>query len=325
MYTRRATRGANIPDRHSIGADFQLATTRFRGSQNLQLSGFVMKTPDGLNDGSNAAWGFRVSYPNDLLNVRWSFREHQRNFNPAVGFVERGEHRKYNPVVRFAPRPKDHRWIRQVATQLFFELYTDTHNRLVERYYQLTLLDLTMHSGDSVSVQMTPSSQRLPEDFRIARDVVLRAGSAYDYTRYSFRLNTASRRVISGSGAVAVGSFYLGHRRELSASLNLRPRLGILATLTGSFNRLELREGAFSTSLLRAIVNTQLSPLVSISNHVQFDSVSRVLGWQSRFRWTLKPGNDLFIVWLNNWLDSSTGLTPLNRNAAMKAVYNYGL
>lgn len=226
MYTRRATRGGNIPDRHSIGADFQLATSRFRGSQNLQVSGFFMKTPDGINEGSNAAWGFRIGYPNDLVNVRWSFREHQRNFNPAVGFVERGEHRKWNPVLRFAPRPTNNRWVRQVATQVFFELYTDPKNHLVERYYQLTLLDLTMHSGESVSIQVTPSSQRLPENFRIARDIVLRAGSEYDYTRYSFRLNTASRRVISGSGAVTVGSFYSGQRRELSASVNLRPRRG---------------------------------------------------------------------------------------------------
>lgn len=49
-----------------------------------------------------------------------------------------------------------------------------------------------------------------------------------------------------------------------------------------------------------------------------------MLGWQSRFRWTVKPGNDVYVVWLNNWLDTSTGLTPVDRNAAMKAVYNYG-
>ncbi len=112
--------------------------------------------------------------------------------------------------------------------------------------------------------------------------------------------------------------------RELSAALNVRPRPGILATLTSSFNRVELTQGIFSTSLLRAIVDTQVNPFISNSNNVQFDSVSRVLGWQSRFRWTVKPGNDVYVVWLNNWLDTSTGLTPVDRNAAMKAIYNYG-
>jgi hypothetical protein len=324
MYTRRATRGGLIPNRHSIGADFQLATSRFRGSDNLQVNGFFMRTPDGINHGDDAAWGFRVSYPNDHLNVRWSFREHQKNFNPAIGFVERGEHRKWSPVVRFAPRPRNHPWIRQVAAQFFFEMYTDTKNNLVERYYQLTPIDLTMHSGESVSFTFTPSTQHLPEDFRIARDIVLPAGTDYDYTRYAFRFATASRRVVSGSANVTVGSFYSGTRREIAATLNLRPRRGILATFANSYNEIELAEGRFTTNLLRAIVNTQLNPFVSIANNVQFDSVSRVLGWQSRFRWNLKPGNDIYVVWLNNWLDSSTGLMTLDRNAAMKAIYNYG-
>ena len=61
----------------------------------------------------------------------------------------------------------------------------------------------------------------------------------------------------------------------------------------------------------------------SISNNIQYDSVSRVLGWQFRFRWIVKPGNDIYVVWLNNWLDSTTGLTTLDRSAAAKVVYTY--
>jgi hypothetical protein len=97
----------------------------------------------------------------------------------------------------------------------------------------------------------------------------------------------------------------------------------MLATLSGDFNRVELAEGNFSTRLLRAIVNTQFSPLVSISNNVQYDSVSRILGWQSRFRWILKPGNDIYVVWLNNWVDSGDRLITFDRSAASKIIYTY--
>jgi hypothetical protein len=40
---------------------------------------------------------------------------------------------------------------------------------------------------------------------------------------------------------------------------------------------------------------------VSWSNLVQYDSESRVLGLQSRFRWILRPGNDLFLVVNRGW------------------------
>ena len=102
------------------------------------------------------------------------------------------------------------------------------------------------------------------------------------------KIDTATRRMISGAGIVAVGSFYSGTRRDVTATLNLRPRPGVLATVSGTFNRVELAEGRFSTKILRALVNTQLNPFISISNNVQYDSVSRLLGWQARFRWILK-------------------------------------
>ena len=39
IYTRRSTHDSGVADRQTIGADFELATSRFRGSQNLQVNG----------------------------------------------------------------------------------------------------------------------------------------------------------------------------------------------------------------------------------------------------------------------------------------------
>ena len=109
----------------------------------------------------------------------------------------------------------------------------------------------------------------------------------------------------------------------MAAGLNIRPRRGVLATFTTSFSRVELPEGNFSTKILRAVINTQLNPFISISNNVQYDSVSQVLGWQFRFRWILRPGNDIYVVWLNNWLDSAQGLMTTDRSLASKIVYTH--
>jgi hypothetical protein len=122
-----------------------------------------------------------------------------------------------------------------------------------------------------------------------------------------------------------LGSFYSGRRRDLSLGLNLRPRRGVLATFTSQFNRIELAEGRFSTKILRAVINTQFNPFVSVSNNVQYDSVSRALGWQARFRWIVKPGNDIYFVWLNNWLDAGERFTTLDRSAAAKVSYTVRL
>jgi hypothetical protein len=55
---------------------------------------------------------------------------------------------------------------------------------------------------------------------------------------------------------------------------------------------------------------------------IQYDSVSRNLGWQARFRWIVKPGNDIYVVFMNNWLDNPvSGPETLDRNIATKIVY----
>jgi hypothetical protein len=50
-----------------------------------------------------------------------------------------------------------------------------------------------------------------------------------------------------------------------------------------------------------------------------------VLGWQSRFRWILRPGNDLFLVYSQNWLEdlSVNRFSTISRQAASKMQYTF--
>ena len=144
IYTRRATRESNLPDRHTIGADIQIATSRFHGSQNLRFVGYYMKTPHVAKEDDNAAYGLRVDYPNDLWVANLFYRVVQRNADPAVGFVDGNDYRKLTPRLLFRPRPRNNRWIRQVAMGLRTELFTDdTDGEWVERSYQFTLVDVS--------------------------------------------------------------------------------------------------------------------------------------------------------------------------------------
>ncbi len=321
MYTRRSTRQSTLPVRQTVGGDFEMATSRFRGSQNLQFSGFLVKTPNAAKPGGDSAFGLRLSYPNDRWNARASFREVQKNHDPAVGFVERTDYRRFNPVIRFGPRPKNNKRIRQVSMESWFELLTDTHNRLLSRSFRFTLFDLNLASQDSLQVTISPTRERLEKDF-VVRGLTLPRGNVYDYTRYTIGFNTANRRKISGGSNIQLGTFYSGRRRDWSATLNVRPRPGVLATMSSTLTRVELKEGSFTTNVLRSVINTQFSPFVSVTNNIQYDTVSRVLGWQFRFRWIVRPGNDVYVVWLNNWRDTPrTGFAVLDRNASTKIVY----
>jgi hypothetical protein len=90
-------------------------------------------------------------------------------------------------------------------------------------------------------------------------------------------------------------------------------------TLGTDYNAVKLAQGTFTTRVWQADANTQFSPFVSLVNRVQYDSLSRGLGWQMRFRWITRPGDDLFIVYTHNWVDGAS-LETFDRRAAVKIV-----
>ncbi len=112
IYTRRGARGAPVDDRHTAGLDFQLATSSFLGSDNLDFSGFFLKTPNPARPGRDAAFALQLDYPNDPFSAQMEFREVQENYDAAVGFTRRVGFREYDPRVSFSPRPRQHPWIR---------------------------------------------------------------------------------------------------------------------------------------------------------------------------------------------------------------------
>ena len=85
-----------------------------------------------------------------------------------------------------------------------------------------------------------------------------------------------------------------------------------------------LPQGDFVTQLYSARLDYNFSPDVTSSNLVQYDSVSRILGVQSRFRWILRPGNDLFLVVSRGWFRRYDGdyLPSFDRGSA-KLQYTF--
>lgn len=326
IYTGRATRDQSlVPTRFTGGVDFRLATSTFRGKDNLEASGFLTaNTVVGNKSGDNMAFGGRINYPNDRIETSFAYMEVGANVNPAVGFVNRTDFRRYQPEFSFNPRPAGNRYIRRFQFGSDIDIYTDRRNQLVTQEFDFTATRVELHSGDNAEFEITPSYERLEEPFEISDGVVLPAGGEYRFTRYRVSGSTANKRIVSFQPALEWGSFLSGDRQEVVLGVGLRPRPGVTVTFNYEFNDVNLPEGAFQTKLLRFIADTQFSPFMYLVNNVQYDSVSRILGWQSRFRWILKPGNDIFFVYTHNWIDPvdpARRFSTLDRRAAAKAVY----
>jgi hypothetical protein len=83
------------------------------------------------------------------------------------------------------------------------------------------------------------------------------------------------------------------------------PRFTISFNTNQTFARLP--QGDFSARILSSQVNYTVSPFLSFSNLIQYDNLSRNLGWQGRARWTLQPGSDVFFAFSQGWIQDMAG------------------
>jgi hypothetical protein len=204
------------------------------------------------------------------------------------------------------------------------DLLTNLDNQPLTSGLEFTVFQANLHSGDSLSLFVNRGYERLEEDFEIQDGITLPGGSEYHATRYGVNFSTANKRVLAVGSNVELGGFFSGRRQDYSLDVTLRARPGLIVYSTAQWNRVQLAEGSFQTRVYRLTPEVQFSPWVSLVNSLQYDSVSRVLGWQGRFRWIVRPGNDFFFVYTHNWSDDpAKGLETLERRAATKLIYTH--
>lgn len=309
--------GASTVRRETTGVDFLLASSRF-GRQLVEYSGFLLAATRPGRAGPALAYGTRLSLPNDPLTAWVAYRAVDSDFDPAVGFVDRRGYRLLNPDVRYTFHINN-RMVRRDSLEGTLNVYFDRNGRVESRLADLQLVRLQFQSEDIVEYHLRPQYERLPQPFTISTGIRLAAGGQYSAVRSRVQGQSASRRRVSASALYETGGFYSGHRTQTTASVSVRPRRGWLLSAGADINRVTLAEGRFTTRVWTSDVNVQLDPFTSFVSRMQFDSVSRQLGWQARFRWISAPGNDLYVVYSGNWMDQDS-LRPLDRRLALKLV-----
>lgn len=334
LYTRRSTKnGRDLPepleDRHTIGADLELNTSSFLKDKNLQFQAFfVYHNPEGPMD-SSGFWdrtsrGVRVNFPNEPWSAHASYREFGVAFDPAVGFHPRVGFRRFQPSLAYNPLIQKSEWIRDVEFGLRFEHLMDMDWQLLTQEIRFELFDLTFESAEQIAVSVGREFEKLTRDFDILRDSSILIPRA-DYSTWIWRIQLASAtyRIISGMINIETGGFWSGRQTQLAFDLTLRPLAGINLTGTYVHTEVSLAEGEFSTDLFRLNASVDLTPLVSFSSFIQWDNLSDQLGINTRFRWIVSPGNELFFVYDHNWEDQLERFSTLSSTATMKATYTH--
>ncbi|MCY2960687.1 MAG: carbohydrate binding family 9 domain-containing protein [Planctomycetota bacterium] len=284
-------------DATTYGADVNLATDEFLGDKNLQSSSWFVRSDDGTGDGDDLAFGTSLRYPNDLFSFGLFFAEIQEDFDPALGFVPRTDIRSYSAALELKPRHDPLAWgtIRRTEYQLDVSAVTDLEDHLETGTIEVQPLGFLFDSGDRINLEFEGRHDRLDEVFEIQDGIGIPAGD-YDFGRARLEVSTSNKRELSGSATLEGGTFYDGTREDLLLGASWRPSALLNTSIQYQYNDVHLDEGDFDVHVGRARVDLAFTPRVLWSNFVQFDNQSDTLGVNSRLRWILSPGRDLYVV-----------------------------
>lgn len=338
LYTHRSTEddillGNTVQDRKTLGVDLNLSTSEFLGNKRLQLSTFFVAhnsaSPfdNSTSISDRSVRGFRLNFPNKPWSAWVSYREFGDEYDPAIGFNQRNGFKRLQPGIKYAPLFDKSKVIREIEWGIEYEYLTSLENKLLTENLKLNLGTIRFESGDRLGVKVSRVFELLNEDFDVINDgsVVVPLG---EYVNWGYELDasSASFRKISGSIGYEAGGFWTGNISSLVLGLTIRPLPGVNLSSGYTHTKVTAENSGFKTNLFQLDLGLDFTPDISFSSNIQFDDVSEIMGSNTRFRWIITPGTDIYCVYNHNWLNDpavNRRLFTIQQGAALKVIYNY--
>jgi hypothetical protein len=194
-------------------------------------------------------------------------------------------------------------------------------NRLLSRDFSISPIGIRINSGDDFSFQVNNQYEYLDEDDVIS-SIELKSG-IYEFSHYQLKLSTAKRRNIWSTIQYNWGDFYNGHQKTISIQSGYKISVPLFTGFDLSYTNGVLSGIEFIREVYRAKIDMLFTPRITFNNFIQYDNFTKTMGWQSRFRWILKPGNEINLVWNSISEDPFERFGIAESAARAKFQYNY--
>ena len=318
------TNGSPTGERNTLaGVDLNYSTSRFLGNKNLMAAVWAAYNWNEKKEGRHHGFGVRAEFPNDLWNGEITYAYYGEALDPWLGYMMRKSIQTFYIRASYQPRPRAgflDGLVRQFYFQGSVDYYWDLAGRLETRRVTVVPLSFRTESGEQFRVEVVPNRDVLPYPFEVSRGIILPTGP-YDYTNVQVSINTATHRPAALDLSFTTGDFYSGRLDETKVGLKLKlngtANLGVDIDLV----RGRLPQGRFSENVFQVKADVFLSPDLGLMNYIQYDDISRELGWSARIRWQVSPGNEIYLVYNKNWerrWDPASRFVPLGERGVFK-------
>lgn len=295
------------------------ADANFTVFKNTDLQGFIGRSVTPGREGNDAVGRAKFNWITDLYEV---FVEHLYvgpEFQHDVGFVRRSGVQRTDTTAVWEPRPKRFN-IRNFVFRGQVIYLTDTHQSLLSRE-QIFATTVRFQNDEVVRTSTVDTFDRLERPFEIADNVTIPAGD-YNFTDTWVEYESSGKRPVVAKVRYGAGDFYSGTRQYMQFAPAWRPSPVLSFESTYEWNDVSLREGAFTTHVLNARMNVNLSNRWLTTTVAQYDSASRRNLVYMRLNYIFRPGDDLFVVYSQSQQTGAGSKGRPDRTLTVKLTYS---
>ena len=252
-----------------VGAD-----ANFTVFKNTDIQGFIGRSVTPGKEGNDAVGRLKYNWLSDLYEV---FVEHLYigpDFQHDVGFVRRLRHpaHRYGVHLGAAARSVSTSGISSSAAR--WSTLTDTHQRLLTRE-QIFQATSRFQNDDALRFNATETFDRVDAPFEIATGIFVPPGD-YQFLDTWGEAETSGKRKVGGRFRVGGGDFYGGTRQYCADDARRGGRRRTCRSRPAyEFNDVDLPQGAFTTHVVNARMNVNLSNRWLTTTLAQYDSASQ--------------------------------------------------
>lgn len=290
------------------GLDFLYRNTDFGSGKTLQGAAWAQISHNDPHQapavdppvrGTGYAFGGRLLYPNDTHNWELVANVLDEDFAPALGFANRVGIREFTGNYRRRWRPADSVF-QTVDTRIEARLITEQGRQVETGSFSWRPIEIQNYVNDGFRLEYQHSYDVVTVENPLAFAV---PAGRYHWDEGRIRFTTSENRAVSATVVAGYGTFYDGTRATFSSDLTVRFTRHVQTGLLYNFDNLRLPGGDENIHVIRGRLSFLFTADVSWVTLVQYDSVSDRIGVNSRFRWIIEDGREVFLV-LNQGFDA---------------------
>ncbi len=311
----------------TLGVDFTYRNTRIGNNRDLEIQLWAQQSDNPGVTSDNMAWNASFNLPSrNSWNMMGRVQEVQENFDPRLGFANRTGVRQYSLTGGNYWIFRGHPWIQQIQSSLALAKYENLDDGSRQSSsIDWTIINLSTISGDVLSLNASKDVEllRVGERVPLASLGVVIPADEYNNYDISLMLNTSGARSWDSRLRVSGGDYYTGTRLVVGPAFGWRLNKHLSFDLNYTFTQYDMPDVKAYTRVATITNEVAFSPSLSLVNIVQYENVSDSLGLNSRFRWNLGAGKDIWFVLSHNMSDTDENgeFTRVESSASFKFSY----